>query len=431
MLTESRFPTRRRSLDQDCIFSPRRRLVPMRWVKTLSLSAYNLDMRYSPKQRRYSFPRFRFRLRTLLVVWIGLGAWLGWWIVCARQQREAVANIQQLSTEVFIDYSYQLAENDPLYWRPRSDPAAVSWVPGFALDGLGVDYFHNVVSVNVLRGRSGKELELAAHLTRLRGLRQLVLVYVDATDAMVARLVEIRGLTGLELGGESLTDEALRMISHLPNLQLLEIRGKFTDAGLAHLKRMRTLRSLSIESPEITDAGLAHLARLTQLEVLALSSKHITGTGLAELAACKGLTHFSLMHSAITDDDLRGFAALKSLDSLNLTNARMTGVGFEHLSGLVNLKTLYLTNNPVTDDAIVFLTRLPNLEKLDLSDTQVTVAGLMQLKELPKLRRLVVNRPSAGFFLDVFGGSKDLLPSDLKRLQLAMPSCKIDAYRDF
>src|SRR5215210_1669227 len=107
---------------------------------------------------------FRFSLRTFLLVWLGFACWLGWWIHSARQQREAVANIKQLANEVFFDYSFQRVNKDPLNWRPATNYQAVSWVPPFALNRLGKDYFHNVFYINVLRGRAGKELELADQL---------------------------------------------------------------------------------------------------------------------------------------------------------------------------------------------------------------------------------------------------------------------------
>src|ERR1043165_4269224 len=98
-------------------------------------------MSASPKKwRRW----FRFRLRTLIFVWLVLSAWLGWWIVNAKQQRDAVANIKNLTSEVFVDYSFQRLGNDPLRWRPESDQNAVSWVPAFALKSLGIDYFTNI-----------------------------------------------------------------------------------------------------------------------------------------------------------------------------------------------------------------------------------------------------------------------------------------------
>lgn len=410
---------------------------------------YNSMMADSPKGRRRWF---RFRLRTLLLAWMGVGAWLGWWIHSAREQRDAVANIQKLTNEVRIDYSYQRLDDKPLSWRPRSDPTALSWVPRFVLKGVGQDYFHNVVSINVLRGTSGKELELAAELARLRQLQQLVLVYVNATDAMVARICELRELTGLELTGEKLTDESLRLISSLPKLQLLDIEGQFTDPGLAYLRRVTTLRFLDLDSPHITDQGLTHLGHLRDLQWLFLSSTHLTEEGFAKLATCPKLSNLSLRHSDITDDDLRGVASLTSLERLDLTGAWIKDAGVEHLSRLTNLRRLNLTNThvtddamphlvqlskleeitldgtQVTDDAIAFLAQLPNLHEIELENTRVTVAGLEQFKSAPKLRKLRVPKHEDGLLFGLFnpvGERSGLTSSDMNRLQKALPKCKV------
>jgi Leucine-rich repeat (LRR) protein len=403
----------------------------------------------STKTRRHLF---RFRLRTLLLTWLGMGAWLGWWVHSVREQRAAIAHIHNLTDRVYIDYSYQRLYDDPLSWRPRSDPTGASWVPPFVLKRVGQDYFHNVVSINVFQGTSGKELELAGELARLRNLEQLVLLYIDTTDAMVARICELRQLTGLELSDEKLTDDTLRMISGLPRLQLLEIGGEFTDAGVAHLERLTTLKHLELDSEHITDQGLAHIGRLHDLQLLCLSSTQLTEKGFAKLAASPKLSYLSLRHSEISDDDLRGVAELTSLEGLDLTGAWIKDAGVEHLSRLMNLRRLYLTNThvtddamphlvkltkleeitldgtQVTDDAIAFLAQLPNLREIELENTRVTVAGLEQFKTAPKLRELRVPKHQDGLLFGLFNPVRErsgLTSSDMNRLQKALPQCKV------
>jgi hypothetical protein len=395
---------------------------------------------------------FRFRLRTLLLAWMGFAVWLGWWIHSAREQRDAIANIQKLSNEVYIDYSYQRKEDDPLSWRPTSDPAAVSWVPRFALERLGQDYFHNVVSINVLRGASGKELQLANELARLRNLEQLVFVYVDASDGIVERLCKLRKLTGLELNGDELTDDSLRMISDLPRLQLLDISGPFSDAGLAHLQLRTTLRHLEFDSPFTSDQGLSHIAQLRRLQTLVLSTTQLSDKGFGKLASCSELSYLSLRHCQITDDDLRGIASLTSLEGLDLTGAWISDASVKHLSQLKNLRRLYLINTrvadgsmphlvrlskleaisldmtQVTDEAIPWLAQLPNLEEIDLADTRVTVEGLEQFEAAPKLRKLRVPERPSGLLSGLLNLGRErtgLTSSDINRLQKILPKCKI------
>ena len=44
-----------------------------------------------------------------------------------------------------------------------------------------------------------------------------------------------------------------------------------TDAGLAHVKKLKNLESLNLASTSITDAGLEHLRECPNLEHLLLS----------------------------------------------------------------------------------------------------------------------------------------------------------------
>ena len=389
---------------------------------------------------------FRFRLRTLLVAWLVIGASVGWWIQSSRQQRDAVANIHRLTARAVIGYSYRMVPSYNKYW-PDIDPGAVSWVPRFALDALGEDYFHNVVYVQV-DGIEGEEIELATQLARLRNLQRLRLL-CEATDVMVARLVGLRELRSLQLWSSN-SEDTLRIISRLPRLEALVINwSEFTDAGLAHLARLRTLKSLTLEN--ITDTGLAHLARSSNLEELYILPglwdrlDRVTGKGVSQLAACPRLRELRLERSCFTDDDLRHFAILNSLESLSLELANINGIGFQHLTGLTDIKRVYLENTPITDEAITYLAQLPDLEAVDLRGTEVTITGLEHFATSPKLRWLVVTMPSStklGRVLDqlspvmkaILGpeiGVGHLTVSELERLRQALPHCKIDDYRDF
>jgi Leucine-rich repeat (LRR) protein len=426
---------------------------------------------------------FRFRLRTLLVVWLALGAWIGWWIVSSREQRDAVANIQTLTSPslfapnlAYIDYSYEMIDDGPsspttprdstaTCWvpgtRPNSDTTAKSWVPDFALNRLGRDFFHNVSYVEVIRSSRGDALKLAEQLARLRNLRHLVLLDVGATDAVVSRISALRKLTSLELGrAGSLTDDALRSIGNVRSLRALDVSGQFSDAGLeklrrltklellclegddfsdaglAHLRQLTKLKGLSLGSPRISDQGLSELAQLPDLEWLCLMSSHITGKGIAQLAACKRLRSLTLLQLRITDDDLQHLGSLQSLESICLQSAGISGVGFEHLSGLTKLKRLYLQGTRINDHAIMFLARLPSLEQIDLGGTAVTAAGLEQFKDAPNLRRIIIPRNEETYSLiDVILGrpreAHGFSAGDLAHLQKVLPKCKIDEYRDF
>ncbi len=130
-----------------------------------------------------------------------------------------------------------------------------------------------------------------------------------------------------------------------------------------------------------------------------------------------------------------GISGLNSLEALDLLGARISGVGIGNLAALTNLRRLYLTNTLVDDDAIAELATLPHLEKIDLYGTRVTFKGLVQFAKSPKLRRLIVARmQNQGFVPSLFsagGEATGVTTDEMKRLQQALPRCKIDEFRDF
>jgi len=60
---------------------------------------------------------------------------------------------------------------------------------------------------------------------------------------------------------------------------------RITDTGLLHLKRLTSLRYLSLHGTGISDAGLVHLGSLRKLEDLDLSQTHVTRQAVQSLQA--------------------------------------------------------------------------------------------------------------------------------------------------
>lgn len=58
-----------------------------------------------------------------------------------------------------------------------------------------------------------------------------------------------------------------------------------TDAGLAHLAEVKTLRVLDLTNTRVGDDGLEHLKALPRLERVGLSGTRVTEPALRELRA--------------------------------------------------------------------------------------------------------------------------------------------------
>jgi hypothetical protein len=93
--------------------------------------------------------------------------------------------------------------------------------------------------------------------------RDVVVVYLNGSEATDADLVSLRDLRGLKF------------------LYLTETR--LTDAGMECLGGFTQLRGLSLANTQVTDAGLNQLQGLRQLRVLRFENTHVTDAGIMEL----------------------------------------------------------------------------------------------------------------------------------------------------
>jgi hypothetical protein len=70
-------------------------------------------------------------------------------------------------------------------------------------------------------------------------------------------------------------------LKHLVTLRLASTQ--ITDVGLEHLKRLTSLRYLSLDRTRVTDAGLRHLKALGSLQTVLLEKTQVTEAGVSEL----------------------------------------------------------------------------------------------------------------------------------------------------
>jgi len=270
----------------------------------------------------------RFSMRSLLIAVTIFCVALGWRLNRARQQREAVKAIKEAGGWVYYDYQNYDPETGSF------DLQAEPWEPEWLRGPLGIDFWHDVVGLNMSFHEEGNQrwdnkqpaVNISAHLAHPPRLRLL-------------------GLTE-----HSVDDAGMKYVSGLKDLEVLlywDAPG-ITDVGAMHLREMPRLRFLNMGSSEIGDAGLQSLAELRGLEGLVLQSgNNITDRGLSSLV-----------------DHPR----LKSLWVGGATERR----------------------SKITDEGVKLLAKLQTLEEIDLQRTQVTVEGLKPLQRLPALKYLVL-----------------------------------------
>jgi hypothetical protein len=388
----------------------------------------------TPPRRRRRW--FSLSLRTLMILVLVVGGFMGWKARRASLQRRAVARIQYLRGSVTYDWGF----NSPV----TSEPHGPAWLRKI----LGDEYFQEVVAVTLpVRARGtppimpsldpdGSKVREIAEENRLdieaeKALRNDDLACLEGLDQIefltlgigtvlksdgLARLGRLSCLKFLTIA-EPLTDEGVAQISGLTELKSLYASFKLSDpSALALVERLPRLETLvineginpsdggvetTIAPDKINDAWLARLGRLHQLKILNLVGSGITDAGLAHLKGLERLEGLSVGQKfgdtesfLITDAGFANLAGLKSLKGLYFSSAsQITDAGLTYLGGLKQLTDLELPQiTKMTDAGLTHLVGLENLKRLNLkSASKVTEAGVSQLAKLPQLSRLVFN----------------------------------------
>lgn len=263
---------------------------------------------------------FRFRLRTLLVVFTITSIWLALHVTSTHRQQDAVKAIREYGGWVRYDFQYpsgQFSSND-------FDSKAKSWVPQWALNRLGVDFFHGVTFVSLnYSGDSGTRAE----------------------------------------------------------------NGNLTDDALKHLPKLPKIRVLLLSDTQATDSSMPHLAALSKLEYLYMwDAIRVSDIGTANLQPLKKLKYIHLSSSQITDKTLQVLGELPRLEGLSLQFNDFSDEGLQHLDKLPDLKSLWVCGpeqsaNGITDKGLDILAERHNLTRLGVQNTKVTDLGLASFEE--------------------------------------------------
>jgi hypothetical protein len=371
--------------------------------------------------------RLVFSVRSILVLILAVAGWLGWWTNTSRSQRAALAAIRGFDVSANITYDNDSFDSQSNLFAGIGLKKEIRpwWLPSSLESRLGRDYFHRVTSVAFGEGRSAPGVsrggEILREVARLRGLEQAAL-YFEVRDTDIANLASLRSLKRLDLAREcpELTDESLRVIGRLANLEALVIHdAPITDAGLAHLAGMTRLKSLSLGKSEawpdgrrflFSGEGLAHLVGLPWLSELNISSPALTGEVLKHMGSLAHLKRLRLKGGVFKDDDLRFLAPLTDLESIEILGSKLDGSGLRHLVGLPNVSYVCLEGPNVTDGAVPHLAKLRSLETVMIYGTRVTAEGLTAFQATPLLRQMGLNPAVKG---------------NTKALKLALPNCTI------
>ena len=205
-------------------------------------------------------------------------------------------------------------------------------------------------------------------------------VYIDNTDKMDAIVKEIVNLHGLkELTIDTgLTDEGLIELKNMQSLQKLTIGpSKITGSGISALAQLPSLNTLTLHQANLASEddwmALGKLSALQSLSLRYLRSE-VTDAHIAHLTGLQSLRELSIdaivfkdreafVSMNVTDKGLHYISKLKSLEQLNLRGAKITDEGLQQLSKIHGLNWISLQGCNVPEQSLQRLKKkLPGLQ---------------------------------------------------------------------
>ncbi len=377
--------------------------------------------------RRY----LRFSVRSLIVLVLVIGCWLGWLVRSARIQREAVAEIRAAGGEVWYDWEWKDGKADP--GTKSLDARWLAKAP------------ESTISVTLSLPKSSRTKPMRRDGPGWASQRKLEYLKVN-------------------IGG--LTDRGLMHLEGLTNLSEVDVGyTQVTDLGLAHLKRLTNLRASISAAPRSLARAWSSSAALPTSSNSAFSRPVSRTPGWFIMKGLDAASQPSPLggtqcHRRWAGPDLAGLAipdpiccrrhsgrptrgsgpprrarpisrglslgrtqghrrrvsptskaahqpreprtsggtqdrravglgqpgsGLHRLESLDLQDTQVTTGRLVHLKGLTSLVWLSVDNTTVGDPAVKYLKCLPKLTTLRIDNTKITDSGLEQLRqELPR-----------------------------------------------
>ena len=211
-------------------------------------------------------------------------------------------------------------------------------------------------------------------------------------DDVMPHIAQLGGLKVLMLERTCITTAGLRHLHSLTALERLTFSTALTDAGLAEIVRLPSLKGLYLREHSLTNAGLAPLAQLDRLEELELYGGQLGDAALAPIVALPSLQYLLLAGDYWTDAGMVHLEKSPSIRILHLGHLRqLTDAALAHLSRMPRLERLSLHwNQNIADAGIGHLTQCESLRMLDIGNSQVTDQGLADLAKIQSLEYLAL-----------------------------------------
>lgn len=210
----------------------------------------------------------------------------------------------------------------------------------------------------------------------------------NALPEIMRQIGRTRNVEGLDLSQTGVTDAMLAQIEGLNTLRILSLSDTtVSDAGISHIGRLGQLEELYLLRTKITDAGLQQLSGMSHLHILVLGGTTITDAGLSSLRPLTELREVYLNSTLVSADGLQGLSGSSSLQTLEVGNSRVTNAHLENFDLFPKLKSLSLAGNDLSTSAVCrAIANLKELGSLEAYDNRSDNAVVKCLEQHPSLR---------------------------------------------
>lgn len=183
----------------------------------------------------------------------------------------------------------------------------------------------------ILSGSAVTDADLG-HLGWVPLLERIYLQETRVTDDGLAQLRNCPSLADLNASGTSVTGSCLPELANCSVLSTLLLDFcPIKDSESAGFAGLHSVRHLSLYGTPISDQSLLSISHMENLEILNVGRTEIHGAGIDCLAACASLREFEADDSEISDDAVSNLACLRQVSTMTLIGTNMSQRGLERL----------------------------------------------------------------------------------------------------
>lgn len=325
---------------------------------------------------------YQFGLRSVLLLVPVIAVACGWLASSMRQAQKAKFASHALARS---GGDVQLGRSQP--WEPLHPVPP----PKRLLELLGDEFFAPITIVSV---KKDSDLPWLTDLSEVEGL--LLDGSLLGNAGANPRLFPQTGTT--------ISDEGLATIRGLTHVESVSVCSeKMTNASLASLSRLPSLKGLSLARTQVDDDGLRHLAGRSNLVQLAINSDKdlelLLWPRVAPLKFDDPVLERAKLRTRMHKVRAATDWAMLGVDSPDIASwglkssrpQRVTDAGLVHLKNHRQLTTLAICGSPIAGTGFQHLQQCDALNVLLLLDCPVTDAGLEQIAGLRRLRTLMLS----------------------------------------